>query len=258
MSALKHRVAEAFEQADHYDDFAGLQRRVAQLLAGRIRQLPLPPQPTVLEIGCGTGFLAAALGGFDGDWLMTDIAPAMVERSRRRFAGDRRFRFAIVDGEDPMLDPGEDPFDLICANMVVQWFEHLEAGLGRLFRLLRPGGHLVFSTLAEGTFAEWRDAHAGMPAGAHFFPGAAVLRELRLDGIAGEVALERFVEPYRTAADFLRTLRALGAATPRPGHRPLAAPAMRDVMRRFEAAGAASSYCVALCRFTRPDRSEWA
>jgi malonyl-CoA O-methyltransferase len=260
MSALKHRVAEAFDQAVRYDDFAGLQRRVAELLAGRIARLPLPPNPRVLEIGCGTGLLANALDLADTDWLMTDIAPAMVERSRRRFARDSRYRFAVLDGENPRLDSEEGPFDLVCASLVMQWFEDLEPALERLFRLLRPGGHLVFSTLAEGTFAEWRQAHRGLVPGTHAYPDADALRGLRIGGAPGAVEIERFVEHYRTAADFLRTLRGLGAATPRSGHRPLPPATMRNVMRRFEAGGAESSYCVALCRFTRgdDDRAGWA
>jgi len=134
----------------------------------------------------------------------------------------------------------------------VQWFEDMERSLARLFALLRPGGQLVFSTLAEGTFAEWRDAHDGLIPGAHSYPSEAELRGLRVAGFPGEVEFERFIEHYRTAADFLHTLRGVGAATPRTGYRPLPAAAMRNVMRRFEAGGASSSYCVALCRFTRP------
>jgi len=255
MSALKQKVVEAFDQAAGYDDAAALQRRVAEALAARIRTLSIDPGPRILEIGCGTGFLAAALEGDlgDADWLMTDIAPAMVERSRARFGQDGRYRFAVLDGENPVLPAGEPPFDLVCASLAVQWFEDLRTGLERLFRLLRPGGHLVFSTLADGTFAEWRAAHAGIEAaGTHVYPDAAALGGLRLDGTAGQVEIEHHVERYPDGAAFLRALRAIGASTPRPGHRPLSPAAMRAVMGRFEASGARSSYCVALCRFTRP------
>ena len=150
-SPVKQRICEAFDGASAYDDHAMVQRQVAAEVARRI--LALPPPSRVLEIGCGTGLLAAAIGGAlaDADWLMTDIAPAMVARSRLRFAGDPRFRFALLDGEEPERAGG--PFDLVCSSLAVQWFQRPEQSLLRLFRLLRPGGRLVFSTLADGTFA---------------------------------------------------------------------------------------------------------
>jgi malonyl-CoA O-methyltransferase len=258
MNALKRRVLEAFDQASGYDACADIQREVAQALARRIRLLPLPATPRVLEIGCGTGFLAEALetNMERADWLMTDIAPAMIERSRARLGGrGDRYRFAVLDGEHPVFAEPEAPFDLVCASLAMQWFDDLEESLGGLFRLVAPGGHLAFSTLAQGTFTEWREAHAGLvPAGTHEYPGLTSLAGLRLDGIAGEVEAEHFVRTYPTAGAFLHSLRAIGASTPRSGYRPLSPASMRAVMRRFEAAGSTSSYCVAMCRFTRPVR----
>ena len=87
LSLVKQRICDAFEGAEAYDDYAAVQKRIAERLAAGIAALPLGPRPRILEIGCGTGFLAGALelGLRDADWLMTDIAPAMVERSRLRF-----------------------------------------------------------------------------------------------------------------------------------------------------------------------------
>jgi malonyl-CoA O-methyltransferase len=256
MIALKERIAGAFERASSYDDHAVVQQRIAQRLARRIAALPLGPAPRILEIGCGTGFLAAALEGQmkGADWLMTDISPAMVERSRRRFGASPTYRFAVVDGEQPAFESAEAPFDLICANFAVHWFEDLERGLSRLFRLLRPGGHLLFSTLADGTFGEWRSAHEalGFAAGTPSYPRREALVAMKLDGVEAAWEEDRLVEDYANAADVLRALRAIGAGTPRLGHRPLSAAAMRQVMRAFEAAGASASYCVMIAEYRRP------
>src|SRR5438067_3416832 len=153
---------------------------------------------------------------------MTDIAAEMVERSRERFAGDPRFRFAVLDGENPRFDTSEEPFDLVCSSLAVQWFEHLQPGLERLFALLRPGGRLVFSTLADGSFAEWRRAHVelGREHGMRRYPAARELRSLQLGGRLGEVTLEWFEERYASSRGFLHALREIGADTPHPQHRP--------------------------------------
>jgi malonyl-CoA O-methyltransferase len=220
-------------------------------LAGKIRAVDLPENPRVLEIGCGTGLLTQALAdSFPGaDWLASDIAPAMVERARERFGPDPRYRFALLDGEHPRLD--EPPFDLICSSLAVQWFDDLQAGLERLFRLLRPGGHLAFSTLAEGSFAEWRDAHAelGLEHGMRTYPSSLALESLRLGQRTGSIDREWFDERHATGLDFLKSLRSIGADTPRPGHVPLGPGRMRNMLRRFERSGAVARYHVAFGLF---------
>ena len=72
------RVRRAFDAAaSSYDDHAVVQRIVARRLAERIAALPLPEQPRILEIGCGTGFLSAALRERLGpaDWTLTTSRP---------------------------------------------------------------------------------------------------------------------------------------------------------------------------------------
>src|SRR3546814_5328607 len=49
-------------------------------------------------------------------------------------------------------------FDLICSSLAFQWFDDLHASVARLARWLAPGGYLAFTTMADGSFAEWRVA----------------------------------------------------------------------------------------------------
>lgn len=260
MTGTSIRIAQAFDRASAYDDHASVQQRVAGTLAQRLCTLPLGPAPRVLEFGCGTGFLAAAASDCfaDANWLMTDLSAAMVERSRQRLGGSPRYRFAVMDAEHPQLTEGEETFDLVCSNLTAQWLVNLPDALERLSHLVRPGGFLSFSTLVEGTFAEWENAHSaiGMTPGTLPLPNMAALAALRLAGVAPIVVSERIVEDYPDARSFLHSLRAIGAATPRPSHRPLPVPAMRAVMRGFEQGGASATYVVAFCCFRRPMEAE--
>ena len=243
-------VADAFGRAVDYDRHAGLQRDVAKRLAVRIAALPLPAAPRVLEIGCGTGFLGAALlprlAG--ADWLMTDLAPAMVTRAARRFAGTPGLRFAVMDGAAPDV---AGPFDLICSSLAAQWFADLPDAIARQSALLAPGGHLAFATLAAGSFAEWRRAHAmeGLTAGTPDHPTAAALAAM-LPG--GEAVTEIIMAAHANALAFLNALKTIGAGTPRAGHRPLGPSALRAVMRRFDGGGARITYEIAFCHYVRP------
>lgn len=117
-SSLKAAVAAAFSSAaDTYDDSAGLQREVAERLAGRIAGLPLPGQPRILEIGCGTGFLSRALCSLNPSALVvTDISQAMLARCRETLGDIRTARFLTMDGEEPRAAAGSG-FDLICSSL---------------------------------------------------------------------------------------------------------------------------------------------
>lgn len=251
------RIAQAFAAAADYDRHAHVQRVVAGALARRITALPLPTRPRVLEIGCGTGFLTQALyeQGLRGDWLVTDVTPAMVERAQARMQDlDPQLpaiTFATLNGETAS-DPGS-PFDLICASLATQWFRDEPATLARWREWLAPDGHLMVATLGPGTFAEWGAAHLeqGLTPGTPAFTPIPALEAL---APAEPLSVEYFEERHSDARAFLHALRAIGAHTASTQHRPLGPAALRRVMRSFEAGGATASYEVVTCHLTRANR----
>lgn len=254
-SAFRKRVKAGFDRAEAYDKHATVQPRVAAALAARIERLRLSQNARILEIGCGTGALGAALlRHWQGaDILMTDIAPAMLERCRRRLRHAPNMRFSVLDGEAPVLPEDEPPFDLICSSLALQWFTDLPQALGRLLAYLRPGGFFMATTLAKGTFSEWIDAHAvcGCSSGVPTYPSVASLRTMALAGSRIEVEAVSFVDHPADGLSFLRSLRAIGAATPAIRHKPVSAADMRRVIRNFDMTSRTISYNVAFCQITR-------
>lgn len=250
--AHRQRIGAAFAAAHEYDRHARIQPRVAQRLAARIAALPLAADPAVLEIGCGTGHLTAALAAHNlgGRWLVTDLAPAMVERAQARLGPASRACFAVLDGEHGAR-PAQAPFDLVCSSLAFQWFADPAAAAARLMDWVAPGGWLALATLGEGTFSEWRAAHHthGLEAGTPPLPAPAKLAGL-FPG--AHVYVENAVEPHAGARAFLRGLKAIGAATPAPGHRPLSPSALARVMATFEAGGAYATYQVVTILWQRP------
>ena len=244
------RVTAAFDRAEHYSGYADIQRLIAGELASRIAQLNLPDAARVLEIGCGTGFLTRELldRKIGHDWLITDKAPAMVERCRSAVGEEPGREFAVLDGEYG-LGMIEGRFDIICASMAMQWFDDLSNAVQRLIARLGSGGHLVFNTLASGTFSEWRDAHeqCGLEAGAIVFPEANALIALLRSFSPEILTVERHVEHHDNARKFLDRLKCIGAATPRPSHVPLAPGDLKRVMAAFDRAGAQTTYEVVTC-----------
>ncbi|MDP2795102.1 MAG: methyltransferase domain-containing protein [Sulfurisoma sp.] len=256
---MNHPIARSFGRAAaSYDAHSAPQRHAARRLAELIAAEILPESPRVLEIGCGTGHLTQLLArrvpqgdflyvtGAAGDgipcgrgvagavprdtathnFLCSDIAPAMVAICRARLPD---LRYVVMDGERPAVGAG---FDLVCANLAAQWFHDLPAALARLAALLAPGGLLAISTLGAESFREWRAVHAalGFSAGTPPFSDAATLRAAFPAG-ALTIDEEIYVDRAETALDLPRRLRAIGAATPAPGHRPLKAGQLRRVLR---------------------------
>ncbi len=253
MMARRDAIARAFGAAQDYDRHAAIQRRAAEALADRIAALDLT-SPALLELGCGTGFLTQAMQarGIGGHWTVSDLAPPMVERCRQRVRGPH-LTFAVLDIErdEP---PAAGDYDLITASLAAQWFDDLDAAVARMLRWVRPGGHVLFNTLASGTFREWRDAlaKAGAGAGTPVYPSveqiAAIHRQAQVAPPAARVLHDR----HDDARGFLASVKAIGAGVPARGHRPVGPAAMRAAMRHFEGAGSTATYEIVTCHFRRP------
>jgi malonyl-CoA O-methyltransferase len=262
MRVATPRVARAFDAAVGYAEHATVQRRVATTLARRIAALPVVAarerRPRLLEIGCGTGFLTQALldEGLGGDWLVTDIAPAMLRRCAATLAArdsSARLDFAVMDGAWPADDLPRGGFDLVCSSLAFQWLDDLPGALSRLAPLLAPGGALAFTTLVAGTFAEWETAHRalGLASGGLAYPDLERLASSFPPGGTLSLGERSEREDHASARAFLRSVKRIGAASAPEGRRPLPPAALRRVMAGFDAAGARATYRVATCVWTR-------
>ncbi|HTK36499.1 MAG TPA: methyltransferase domain-containing protein [Caulobacteraceae bacterium] len=248
----KQRIGHAFGRAvGSYEANASVQQLAAERLAARIATLPLPARPRVLEIGCGSGFLTGALARMtpQAELAVSDLSPQMVAACSASLPGVHA-AYLVMDGERPCFADGL--FDLVCSSLAVQWFDDLEGSLTRLCRLLKPGGHLAFSTLLSDSLAEWRRAHSeeGLTAGAPDFAAPTELLRLSPALVLSE---ERVVERHADGPAFVRILKSIGAATPRRGRAPLSAPELKRVLRRFEAAGAVTTYHLGYGVLRRPE-----
>jgi len=92
----------------------------------------VPPGASVLEIGCGTGELLAALEPSRGVGI--DLSPRMTEEARKKHPREN-LRFLCQAGEQ--LDLDEEPFDYIILSDTLSFANDVLA----LFRALRPYCH---------------------------------------------------------------------------------------------------------------------
>jgi SAM-dependent methyltransferase len=148
-------VAQAFDQAaENYDALYQANPIMAWLRQENLAVLraTFPPGSRLLEIGCGTGEEALALGQAGYQVVATDISPAMIEAAQAKAGKDRGnvvWR-VLPAGQLASLvaDHGPGFFDGAYASFgALNCEPDLAPAVAALRRLLRPGAGLVCSVM---------------------------------------------------------------------------------------------------------------
>jgi trans-aconitate 2-methyltransferase len=136
-----------------------------------LERLPLRGDELVVDVGCGSGRVTAALLDKlpDGRVIGVDGSAAMIEQARERFAGDPRVELMVGDALE--LEIGE-PADAILSTATFHWIADHDRLFARLRAALRPGGGLVAQCGGAGNIAE---LHAAVRAASDTEPFAAHL-----------------------------------------------------------------------------------
>ena len=119
-----------------------LRARVQQFIV-RLSELSPPPRK-VLDFGCGTGDIAAAIGRIGYQVTACDVAEKMLEVARATHAGTA---VEWVDLEpDRVILPFEDgSFDAAVASSVFEYLDDVPQVAKELSRVLRPQGILLLT-----------------------------------------------------------------------------------------------------------------
>ena len=99
----------------------------------------LAPQPgeRIVDLGCGTGTLSAAIAARGADVMGIDGDAAMVDRAR---ALHLHLAFAHADGRDFSI---EGRADAVFSNAALHWIKEPARVIACVARALRPGGRFV-------------------------------------------------------------------------------------------------------------------
>jgi SAM-dependent methyltransferase len=96
----------------------------------------------ILDAGCGSGPLTAALRDRGAVVTGIDSSAQMLALARRRLGEDVALQ--VVDLRDP-LPFGDEAFDDVVASLVLHYLEDWGPPLAELRRVLKPGGRLILS-----------------------------------------------------------------------------------------------------------------
>ena len=104
----------------------------------------------ILDAGCGSGPLAAALHDKGAEVTGFDVSAAMVDLARQRLGDDADLHVADLAAPLPFADA---EFDDVVASLVLHYLEDWAGPLAELRRVLKPGGRLLVSVNHPSAYA---------------------------------------------------------------------------------------------------------
>ncbi|WP_120510561.1 malonyl-ACP O-methyltransferase BioC [Photobacterium salinisoli] len=206
----KQAIAARFgKAAKHYDQSAAFQRLVGHQL---LKTLPcLPEGSHWLDVGCGTGYFTRQLQTRRYQTTAVDLSEPMLAQARVRCDGEGAF--CVADAES--LPFPDNYFDAAFSSLALQWCSDLAVPLRELQRVVKPGGVIGITTLAEGTLFELERAWQSVDTQLHVnqFDSVTQLSQAVADaGLnAAEISVEPVVMHYQRALDLMKDLKGIGA-----------------------------------------------
>ncbi|MGZ5030078.1 MAG: malonyl-ACP O-methyltransferase BioC [Methylobacter sp.] len=208
----KAKIRQSFAAASMtYDGVAALQRTVGKELLDNIA--PVSQTGTLLDLGCGTGFLTSGLLRAARPVIALDIALPMLQLTRTKLGDTANVSYVCADAEQlPLIG---QIVDGVFSNLALQWCVNLEAVFTDIKRVLKPGGRLVFSIFGPQTLQELKSAWAEVDSYNHvneFYSGQQLTRFLRLAGYT-EIKIEtkQYIANYGSVLELMKELKQIGA-----------------------------------------------
>ncbi|MBC6504131.1 malonyl-ACP O-methyltransferase BioC [Citrobacter freundii] len=201
----KQAIAAAFGRAASlYEQHAELQRQSADALLARLEGRQFDH---VLDAGCGPGRMSRYWRQQGSKVSALDLSAQMLAEAQRH---DVAHHYLLADIE--ALPQASATFDLAWSNLAVQWCSDLRGALSELYRVVRPGGIVAFSTLAHGSMPELRQAWRAVDDREHanrFLPVEQL--ESALDGWNVDYQSHAITLWFNDALSAMRSLKGIGA-----------------------------------------------
>lgn len=154
--------------------------RVIEQMAAHTR---LTGEQTVVDVGTGTGFVAAGLAAHARRVLGYDNSPSMLEVARANLDRLGIDNVELAEADAMNLPQPDDAVDATVANMVLHHATDPAAMIAEMARITRPGGWVAITDEVEHPYEWMRTEHADIWLG---------FSSDQIEGFFGDARLERY------------------------------------------------------------------
>lgn len=212
----KELIAASFSKAaTSYDKAASFQRTSGRLLFDKASQIISDEGlklKTILDLGCGTGFFTRKLSSeFTSSKVIgLDLSQGMIDFCK---SASQLESYLCADAEDIPLE--DSSIDLIYSNLTFQWLPSLEQLCTEVYRVLKPNGILVFTSLGTDTLFELKNAWEQVDSYKRINDfldindwQCALFKQFKKEDF---LESKKVVVEYERAIDLMRDLKCIGA-----------------------------------------------
>lgn len=121
---------------------------VWQLGQGVVDLLDPQPGEHILDLGCGTGQLTAAISAKGATVTGIDADAAMVTQAQQHYPD---ITFAVADARSFTVP---EPVDAVFSNATLHWVNEAEMAIAQIWAALKPGGRFVAEFGGKGNMGQ--------------------------------------------------------------------------------------------------------
>ena len=179
------RQADTISAAKFFNDAAILARiREAAALTRDLR---------ALDIACGPGIVAEALGQDAGEVIACDITPEMLSRASQRFSRAGLEHVRCVLGKAEVLPFADASFDVVFTRSSLHHFPRPAVALREMVRVLRSPGRAVIMDTTSSEEPEESAVHNALevlrdPSHVRMLPKSELLAHIEASGLEVKAA----------------------------------------------------------------------
>lgn len=206
-------ISRSFDRAAaSYNKAARLQTAVALDAVALLTQL-VTAQPTVgrslLDLGCGPGWVHHNLQPLCDELLALDLSPAMLAQARQQGVASQ---YLLADAAQLPLNSAS--LDTVFSSLMLQWCAEPSQVFAEVNRVLKPGGHFVLATLVEESLQEfqhsWQQAGYASPQ-LPFVASGALLKQAKAAGLQVQAQQRSYLLFFPDVQSLAKEFKQIGA-----------------------------------------------
>jgi len=206
-------VGRSFDKAaGQYVKAARLQQAVALdavSLLTKISSTSAPASGTLLDLGCGPGWVHPKLQQHCHELVAADLSAAMLAQARLQGAAR-----LYLQADAAQLPLPQAMFDGVFSSLMLQWCVQPQQVFAEVARVLKPGGQFVITTLVDNSLLEfqqsWQQAGVASPQ-LSFQASASLLQQASAAGLQVQAQQRSYLLFFNDVYQLAREFKQIGA-----------------------------------------------